>query len=219
MPIKNLICRLLAGFPDFSGFQFHSGLGDTAWLLYGLVRSMKPEVCVEIGSARGKSACFIGLALKHNRRGRLHAIDPHAATGWNDTDSVESLPLMARHLRMAGVREWVDVIQVTSADAARDWQLPIDMIFIDGDHSYAGVKGDWERFSPHLKETGIAVFHDTLWELEPDPRFARTDMGVPRFVEELRVLGYPVLTIARDYGVSVVQPIRGGMRLAGPHGS
>src|SRR5437764_11581830 len=44
------------------GIDFDSGLGDSANLLYGLVRAMKPEVCVEIGSARGKSACYIGMA-------------------------------------------------------------------------------------------------------------------------------------------------------------
>jgi hypothetical protein len=30
-----------------------TGLGDSGWLLHGLVRSMKPEFCVEIGSAQG----------------------------------------------------------------------------------------------------------------------------------------------------------------------
>src|SRR5437016_14584638 len=70
---------------------FNSGLGDSANLLYGLVRSMKPETCVEIGSARGKSACYIGIALTENGRGRLYAIDPHRPTNWNDVDSAETL--------------------------------------------------------------------------------------------------------------------------------
>jgi predicted O-methyltransferase YrrM len=64
--------------------DFHSGLGDSANLLYGLTRSMKPEICVEIGSALGKSASYIGLALRENGRGRLYAIDPHMVTDWND---------------------------------------------------------------------------------------------------------------------------------------
>lgn len=59
---------------------FHSGLGDSAWLLYGLCRAMKPTVCVEIGSARGKSACYIGMALKQNRAGHFIAIHPHTKT-------------------------------------------------------------------------------------------------------------------------------------------
>ena len=54
-----------------------SGLGDSAWILYALARSLKPTVCVEIGSARGKSACFVGQALHENGHGKLYAIDPH----------------------------------------------------------------------------------------------------------------------------------------------
>src|SRR4051812_47088043 len=68
-------------------FDFYSGLGDSAWLLYGIARSLKPTIAVEIGSARGKSACFIGMALKENGSGRLYAIDPHSRTEWNDSDS------------------------------------------------------------------------------------------------------------------------------------
>jgi hypothetical protein len=39
-------------------------------------------------------------------------------------------------------------------------------------------------------------------------------MGVPRFVEELRQQGYPVLTFERDYGVSLVQPRLSGIPLS-----
>jgi predicted O-methyltransferase YrrM len=74
--------------------DFTSGLGDLAWLLYGLARSLKPKVCVEIGSARGKSACFIGMAHRENNSGKLYAIDPHTATNWNDSDSVETIGIM-----------------------------------------------------------------------------------------------------------------------------
>lgn len=37
-----------------------------------------------------------------------------------------------------------------------------DFIFIDGDHTYDGVKLDYENFSPALKEGGIIAFHDIL---------------------------------------------------------
>src|SRR5438445_5371245 len=70
--------------------EFASGLGDSAFLLYGLVKSAKPKVVVEIGSARGRSTCFIGLALEENGSGKLYAIDPHTQTAWNDNDSVDT---------------------------------------------------------------------------------------------------------------------------------
>jgi predicted O-methyltransferase YrrM len=197
-----------------NAIDFRSGLGDSAWLLYGLARSLKPEVCVEIGSARGKSACHVGLALRENGKGRLWAIDPHRTTDWNDADSADTFDTIRRNVRTAGLERWVEIVRDDSRTAAQSWSRPIDLLFIDGDHSYAGVKADWDAFAPHVRPFGFVVFHDTLWDLRPDPRYSRADMGVPRFVEDLRREGYPVLTVDRDYGVSLVQPAKGGRSLA-----
>ena len=41
-------------------------------------------------------------------------------------------------------------------------------------------------------------------------------MGVPRFVEELRLAGQPVITLPRDFGVSIVQARPGGLSLLPP---
>ena len=194
-------------------FDFQSGLGDSAWLLYGLARSIKPRVCVEIGSARGKSACAVGLALRRNGGGKLYAIDPHSPTDWNDTSSVDSFAIINEHLKKCGAENFVEVVRKTSGEAAKGWDKKIDLIFIDGDHSYEGVKADWELFLPHLNEFGVVVFHDTLWELRPDAKLARAHMGVPRFVDDLRAAGYPVITIDQNYGVSMVQPRTGGVKL------
>jgi predicted O-methyltransferase YrrM len=190
-----------------------SGLGDSAELLYGLVRSIKPEVCVEIGSALGSTASYIGMALKENGRGTLYAIDPHEPTEWNDFNAVDSFKEFMGNISAIGVREQVSIIRSYSDAAARNWTLPIDFLLIDGDHSYDGVKRDWELFLPHVKPTGIVVFHDTMWDLPPYAGKVRSDMGVPRFVDELRQQGYQVLTIDRDYGLSLVQPVVGGRPL------
>ena len=194
------------------GIDFHSGLGDLASLLYGLVRSMKPTTCVEIGSARGKSACYVGMALKENGRGKLYAIDPHITTTWNDDHSVQSLGILQFNISKLGLTDQITIVRSTSEDAAKIWDLPIDLIFIDGDHSYEGVKRDWQLFVPHMKPFGVVVFHDTIWDIVPTER-SRADMGVPRFVDELRQQHFPVITISRDCGVSMVQPPAGGQPL------
>lgn len=194
---------------------FHSGLGDSAWLLHGLVRSLKPEVCVEIGSARGKSACFIGLGLRENGSGRLYAIDPHCSTPWNDTASVETYETMRQNLQRLNLEPYVEIVRARSEDVAREWSTPIDLLFIDGDHGYESVRRDWLAFSPFVRPFGVVLFHDTLWDLRPDPERRRPDMGVPRLVEELRQGGYPVITLDKDYGLSVVQPVRAGIPLRG----
>lgn len=191
-----------------------SGLGNSAYLLYGLVRSSQAKVVVEIGSARGRSTCFMGMALRENGGGVVYAIDPHAATQWNDADSVDTFEIITTNIARLGLEEHVKILRTTSGEAARSWDKPIDVLFIDGDHSYEGVKRDWELFSPFVRRFGTVVFHDTLWDIQPDDRYARADMGVPRFVEELRSQGFPVITLDRDFGVSLVQPIARGIALS-----
>jgi predicted O-methyltransferase YrrM len=38
----------------------------------------------------------------------------------------------------------------------------LDFLFIDGDHSYEGVKKDFEMYSPLLKKNGMVAFHDIV---------------------------------------------------------
>lgn len=200
-----------------SRIQFHSGLGDSSALLYGLVRSMKPKVCVEIGSARGNSACAVASALKENGSGKLYAIDPHIPTDWNDEHSVDTFATLRANLGRLGLVEQVEIVRSMSDEAAASWRLPIDLIFIDGDHTYEGVKRDWDLFTPHVGTFGVVVFHDTIWDLRPPSNWDRAAvMGVPRFVDDLRAAGYQTITIDRDCGVTLVQPRVGGVPLRNP---
>jgi hypothetical protein len=38
----------------------------------------------------------------------------------------------------------------------------VDFLFIDGDHSYEGVKKDFEMYSPLVKSGGLIAFHDIV---------------------------------------------------------
>lgn len=64
----------------------------------------------------------------------------------------------------------------------------LDFLFIDGDHSYQGVKADYEMYSPLVRPGGIVAFHDIV----PDfmTRFGEeslSDVGdVPRYWSELK---------------------------------
>jgi hypothetical protein len=56
-------------------------------------------------------------------------------------------------------------IKETSERAYYDFfvkqDIKIDFLFIDGDHSYEGVKLDFELYSKLLNENGVIVIHDT----------------------------------------------------------
>jgi predicted O-methyltransferase YrrM len=42
-------------------------------------------------------------------------------------------------------------------------RMKIDLLFIDGDHRYAGIKKDFTMYSPLVKHNGLIVFHDILF--------------------------------------------------------
>ena len=86
------------------------------------------------------------MALKRNAAGKLYAIDPHTQTNWNDTESVDTLAVITRNLQKAGVANYVKIVRKTSGEAVAGWSARIDMLFVDGDHSYEGVKADGSAF-------------------------------------------------------------------------
>jgi len=52
-----------------------------------------------------------------------------------------------------------------------------DLLFIDGDHSYEGVKQDWVMYSPLVRKGGIVAFHDSACSIN--------GFGIARFLNEL----------------------------------
>jgi predicted O-methyltransferase YrrM len=55
-----------------------------------------------------------------------------------------------------------------------------DFLFIDGDHSYEGVKQDFEMYSHLVTSGGLIAFHDTLQRPDaPNP-------GVAGFWKEIK---------------------------------
>ena len=61
----------------------------------------------------------------------------------------------------------VNWMQADSGEVARFWNEPVDLVFVDGDHSYKGVTRDLE-FAHHVSVDGVIAFHDCYsWEGPP----------------------------------------------------
>lgn len=80
---------------------------------------------------------------------------------------------------------------------------PVDLLFIDGDHRYAGVKADFETYSPLVRAGGLVAFHDIV----PDPD--QPGMEVSRFWKEVAGRFPSEELIAapdqRGYGIGVLR--------------
>jgi len=72
-----------------------------------------------------------------------------------------------------------------------------DLIFIDGDHHYEGVKRDFENYRGLLSPRGVMLFHD----VDPDHVFKTTAGGEAwRFWQELEEGSKTMLCCARSSG-------------------
>jgi len=69
------------------------------------------------------------------------------------------------------------VLEGDSIELGKKFKLPIDILSIDGDHSYDGVKGDFDAWTKNLRRGGVVLFHDT--------EHYDNQCGVPRFFKEL----------------------------------
>lgn len=57
------------------GIKTNSWHGLYDFFFYGLVRGLRPQRCVELGTYAGYDAYWMGLALKHNGSGQLDCYD------------------------------------------------------------------------------------------------------------------------------------------------
>lgn len=128
---------------------------------------------VEIGSYCGKSTVYLAagaaetgnvvVAVDHHRgnpemRFGYDCHDPDVIDPF--LDAHDTLLHLRRTIRQAGVDEHVMIIAASSAVAGRFWATPIGMLFIDGDHSYAGCHRDYAMWVPNIADGGTLVFHD-----------------------------------------------------------
>jgi predicted O-methyltransferase YrrM len=137
-------------------------------LLYALARRCTGRgVIVEIGSWKGKSTIWLASGARDGGGARVYAIDPHTAQSDNlaTQSAVPTLEEFSRNVRAAGVDDLVVPMVTTSADAARAFDRPVELLFIDGAHDYASVALDLDLWFPKVVDGGTIAFHDTVaWE-------------------------------------------------------
>lgn len=120
---------------------------------------------VEIGVYEGSSAVVLLRALRPGAD--LHLIDPFVdesgyalpSGAWSSPDAARRVVARAAS-RAAGGPPRVHWHVARSQDVGRTWAGPADLVFVDGDHSPAGVRGDWDAWREHVRPGGVMAFHD-----------------------------------------------------------
>lgn len=131
--------------------------------IYEMVLEGKMNNVLEIGVRQAQSTRAILSALHENGTGSLVSIDLG--------DRSERIPEEYKAL-------WETIVG-DSHSAEIHNKVPViayDMLLIDGDHTYEGVKRDYEMYNHFVKPGGYIIFHDVI----------NKDCGVPQFWKELQ---------------------------------
>ncbi len=114
---------------------------------------------LEIGSYTGASACYIAAGLAHVN-GHLFCLD----TWQNETMPEGERDTFAEFCKNTeGVKQYITPLRKHSLEIQQeDVVLPLDLVFIDGDHSYQAAKSDFEKVAPWVALNGVIAFHDCV---------------------------------------------------------
>ena len=142
--------------------------------------------CLEIGSYCGKSALYLGTAVKENNQ-LLYSIDHHRGSEeqqpgeeFFDPDlldesgkGINTLHFFLDTIDKSGLNDIVIPIVSNSVEASEVWSKPLAMVFIDGGHSEKAAHDDYDVWHPHIIKGGLLAIHDVF----PNPE----DGGRPPF--------------------------------------
>ncbi len=135
---------------------------------------------VEIGTGWGGSTAILSIVCAQGVS--IYTIDsgsnfrrfgPNKAMGVMYDDFIQD-----RFLRIYSIPSWdiqTRVMWIEADSTEILWHRPIDLLFIDGAHTYEGVRGDIKNMVPHVVPGGVVIFHDYHME------------GVKRAVDEFLV--------------------------------
>jgi predicted O-methyltransferase YrrM len=143
--------------------------------LLALLRAEPPRRVLEIGTAEGGTLYL--LAWASDPAARILSLDIREY----EPGRVGLYRSFGRRTQRIEVMRTDSRSDATRAEVERFFaHEPLDLLFIDGDHSYDAVRDDYERYSPLVRIGGLVAFHDIV----EGPESAVG--GVPRFWREVR---------------------------------
>ena len=170
---------------------------EMVWLA-PFIDKLKPKTILEIGFYKGGWHYVLSPWYAEG----AHIIGIDAMVRHQQDDGREEMEATIRRLEGKGFR--VDVIEGKSHDIdvhekadALIGPHHIDLLHIDGAHSYEGAEGDWIRYYSYVRKGGIVVLHDIGTRT--------SQMDVMRLWEEIKAEGYTTHEFYEQNGIGVVE--------------
>ncbi len=130
--------------------------------LFNAARSLRPGfTACEVGSCVGASACFLAAAASQSG-GHVHCVDAwnNDAMGVEGADDAYPDFLKNTH----PFRHFITTHRGPAAQQAESVPGGLDLLFLDGDHSYEAVLSNLTHYAPKLRPGGLLAMHDFHWQ-------------------------------------------------------
>ena len=124
---------------------------EVIWF-YREVEKIKPKVIVEIGNKEGGNLKILSTHL--DKDGLIIGIDPLPVIPWKMNDCKCDAYHITRSSHSREANE--ELINILNGRL-------IDVLFIDGDHSYDGMIADYEDYKSFVRPGGIIAIHDIYY--------------------------------------------------------
>jgi predicted O-methyltransferase YrrM len=145
-----------------------------------IVAAICPKRVLEIGTLQGGTLCILArLSAPHATIISVDLPGGKFGGGHSKLRSLVSHTFGKSFQRMYLIRG--DSHSEEVATRVRDITQSLDVLFIDGDHTYEGVNHDFLSYSPLVRTGGIVAFHD----IAEHPK--ETDCDVSRFWNEVKM--------------------------------
>jgi predicted O-methyltransferase YrrM len=123
--------------------------------LFHLIREVKPERCLELGTCLGISAAYQALALEMNGRGHLYTLEGAPELAAMATTNLRELNMARTTVIPGRFRGSLEVVLAAHG--------PFDYAFIDGHHDEKATVEYFELILPQLSAGAILLFDDITW--------------------------------------------------------
>lgn len=132
------------------------------WMDYiNFLKDYRPfNRCLEIGAWAGGS--FIGISQVSESNAEFIILDINHGPYCDTNSKIKALNIIKKDNQIIHYihesSQYNETVEKVKKILNKN---EFDYIFIDGDHSYDGIKNDFENYFPLLKSNGIFTLHDT----------------------------------------------------------